>query len=114
MIEPSEKYQDAEHHIIDRPWEWTIGALHYHVGLDGTEPYVDLDMHRNAEVRRLRFWSPQQFEIEEGFPCPTHGMIILNVKGRGLERCSVWVTDFEASMGRIRFWARDVIDRDKQ
>lgn len=113
MIKNHGEYFDPEHHIIDRPWEWTISTLHYHVGLDGTEPYIDLDMHRDVEVRRLRFWSPEQFQVEEGFPCPTHGMIIFDITERGYDRCSVWVTDFEASSGSITFWARDVIDRDQ-
>jgi hypothetical protein len=63
-------------------------------------------------VRRLWFWSPQQLQIEEGFPRPTHGMAILDVRARGLDGLAVWVTDFEASRGQINFWAREVIDRD--
>jgi hypothetical protein len=105
--------RDPDHPIIDRPWDCTIGALHYHVGLDGTEPYIDLDLYRSGVVRRLRFWSPQQLQVEEGFPQPTHGMTILDVRKRGLDGLAVCVTDFEASWGKISFWARDVIDRDR-
>jgi hypothetical protein len=86
--------------------------LHYHVGLDGTEPCLDIARHLDGLVRRLRFWSPQGLVIEEGFPSPTRGMEILDVTARQLDRLKVRVTDFEASWGKIQFWARDVVDRD--
>lgn len=105
--------RDPDHPIVERPSQYAVGALHYHVGLDGREPFLDLDLHRGKEVRRLRFWSPQQLEIEDGFPRPTHGMTILDVRNRGLDGLTVWVTDFEGTSGSIRFWARDVVDRDE-
>jgi hypothetical protein len=105
--------RDPDHPIIDRPWEYSIAELHYHCGLDGSEPFVDLVLHRDAVVRRLRFWSPRQFEIQEGcFPYPTHGMQILDVSARRLDRLRVWVSDFEDAAGKISFWARDVVDLD--
>ncbi len=105
--------RDPDHPIVEQPWRYEIGALHYHVGLDGAEAYLDLDLHLDGFVRRLRFWSPQQLEIEGGFPRPTHGMAILDVRGRRLDGLKVWVTDFEGSWGKISFWARDVVDRDR-
>lgn len=104
--------RDPDHPIVDEPWRYQIGAMHYHVGLDGSEAHVDLDLHLDGVVRRLRFMSPQQFVIEDGFPQPTHGMAILDVGGRRLEGLRVWVTDFECNGGGISFWARDVLDRD--
>jgi hypothetical protein len=104
--------RDPEHPIVERPWQHEIGTLHYHVGLDGSEPFLDLDLHRDGVVRRLRFWSPQQLQIEDGFPRATHGMVILDVRQRRLDGLGVWVTDFEASHGKISFWAREVVDRD--
>ena len=104
---------DPAHPIIDRPHEYSIAELRYHVGLDGTEPYVDLELHKGSVVRRLRFWSPQQFEVEEGcFPHPTHGMMILDVRKRRLDGLGVWVSDFEGTRGSVTFWARDVVDLD--
>lgn len=106
--------RDPDHPIIDRPWEYSIAELRYHSGLDGSEPFVDLVLQRGAVVRRLRFWSPQQFQIEKGcFPHPTYGMQILDVSGRRLDRLRVWVSDFEGTDGAITFWARDVVDLDK-
>jgi len=40
-------------------------------------------------------------------------MVILDVRDRRLDGLAVWVTDFEGSCGKISFWARDVVDRDK-
>jgi len=105
---------NPHHPVIDRPWEYVLGLLHYHMGLDGTEPYLDLELHRSNETRRLRFWSPRQLMIEEGFPSPTHGMEILDVRHRGLEGIGVRVGDFEASWGSITFWARTVVDLDAE
>ena len=104
--------RDPDHPIVERPWQYAIGALHYHVGSDGSEPYLDLDLERDGAVRRLRFWSPVQLAIEAGFPAPTHGMVILDVSQRRLEGLKVWVTDFENTPGKISFWARQVVDRD--
>tara|TARA_R110002094_G_scaffold47008_3_gene58581 strand:+ start:882 stop:1220 length:339 start_codon:yes stop_codon:yes gene_type:complete len=104
---------DPVHPIIDRPHEYSISDLRYHVGLDGTEPYIDLALHKGPVVRRLRFWSPQQFAVEEGcFPHPTHGMQILDVRSRKLEGLGVRVADFEGNHGAITFWAREVADLD--
>jgi len=105
--------RDPDHPIVERPWQHAICALHYHVGRDGGEAYLDMDLEREGVVRRLRFWSPQQLQIEEGFPQPTHGMVILDVSRRRLDGLRVWVTDFEASPGKISFWAREVVDRDR-
>ncbi len=103
---------DPQHTIIDRPHEFRIGTLHYHVGLDGQESHLDLHLHRGDEVRRLRFYSPQDIEIEKGFPLPTGGMVILDVTGRQMEGLRVRVADFEASWGSITYWAREVVDLD--
>ena len=79
--------RDPDHEIIDRPHEYRIADLRYSAGLDGEEAFVDLELRKESTVRRLRFWSPQQFEIEPGFPLPTHGMLILDVRRRRLEGC---------------------------
>ena len=64
---------DPPHPIIDRPHEYSIADLRYHVGLDGAEPFIDLVLQRGDAVRRLRFLSPRQLIIEDGFPEPTSG-----------------------------------------
>ena len=105
--------KDPAHPIIERPWLFSIAEFRYHVGLDGTEPFIDLILKRDSVTRRLRFWSPQDLQIEEGcFPAPTRGMEILDVSKRQLDGIRVHVTDFEATRGSITFWARDVVDLD--
>src|SRR5688572_32104772 len=105
--------RDAEHPILHQPWKYSIAELHYHVGRDGAESYIDLVLERETVVRRLRFWSPQSLEIEDGcFPRATGGMTILDVSERQLDGLRVWVTDFEQTRGSLRFWARDVVDLD--
>ncbi len=105
---------DKPHPIIDRPHEFDLGELHLHTGLDGSEAFLDLHLQRDSEVRRLRFFSPRNIEVEgDGcFPQATRGMEILDVRHRQLGGIGVRVGDCEASRGSITFWARDVIDLD--
>ena len=104
---------DPDHPIIDSPWEYSIAEFRYHVGLDGTEPFIDLILERDALTRRLRFWSPQDLQIESGcFPHATGGMAILDVRKRQLDGLRIHVTDFEGTKGAITFWARDIEDLD--
>ena len=101
---------DPDHPIIQRAHEYRIRGLRYETGADGQEPFVELHLQRGDEIRRLRFWSPQKFRIEEGFPEPIGGMVIKDVSARQLEGLRVQVADFEAIEGVITFWARDVVD----
>jgi hypothetical protein len=75
---------------------------------DQEESYLDLVLRRGPERRTFRFWSPQEIEIERGGPRMTHGLVILDVRNRGLEKLGVRVDDFEGSVGSVRFWARAV------
>ncbi len=107
------KSRDTNHPIIDRPWEYSICEFRYVVGSDDEEDFVDLDLTNGSVVRRLRFLSPQGLEIESGvFPKPTGGMVILDVLERQMDGLGVQVNDFEGTHGAVKFWARDVIDRD--
>ena len=108
----NDSFKDPEHPIIDRPFEYQVIGLAFFRTLDGSEEsYIDLTLRRDTYIRRLRFLSPQSLSIEEGFP-DWGGMVILDVRHRGLDRLGVRVDDFEASPGAIRFWARTVIDLD--
>ena len=105
--------KDPDHPIIESPWLYSIAEFHYHVGIDGTEPFIDLILERDSVTRRLRFWSPQNLQIEEGcFPAPTGGMEIFDVSNRQLDGLRVRVTDFENTRGSITFWAREAVDLD--
>ena len=102
--------EDPDHPILDHPWEYEIVGFSYFRPDDGTERYIDLTLRKDQVVRRLRFFGPQDIEIEKGFPSPTGGMYFSDVSARGLEGLGVRVADFEASPGAVRFWARAVID----
>ena len=43
---------------------------------DGSEAFLDLTVRRGTERRQLRFWSPQELEIERGGPTRTGGFQI--------------------------------------
>ncbi|MFT7676387.1 MAG: hypothetical protein ACI8QC_000358 [Planctomycetota bacterium] len=103
---------DPPHPIIDHPHEYRIIDMRYYVCSGDDEPFLDLFLRRENTVRKLRFWSPQNLEVEKGFPQPTSGMQILDVSKRQLDGLNVQVADFEASWGSITFMAREVIDLD--
>lgn len=104
---------DPDHPIIDRPFNYQIVLFCYHNDPDNPRnAYLDLTLQRGTSVRRLRFLQPQDLEIEKGFPKPTGGMCILDVRHRQLDGINVRVADFEASLGRVTFWAREVLDLD--
>ena len=101
--------EDPHHPVVDRPWTWKIVTLHFQIPTDGSESFIDLELCRTAEQRRLRFFSPQGLEIEKGFP-NAPGLVILDVSKRGLDGLNIHVDDFEGGPGGIRFWARAVQD----
>ncbi len=104
--------RSPHHPILARPWEFVITEMHYRTGMDGSASYLDLTFVRGEDTRRLRFIEPRDVRIEAGFPNPTHGLCILDVRDRQLERLRVEVSDFETSHGSIRFFAYDVVERD--
>jgi hypothetical protein len=104
---------DPEHPIVERPFEYDIVMLCYHNNVeDPRNSYLDMTLRRGTASRRLRFLQPRDLQIEKGFPLPTRGMCILDVRHRQLEDISVRVADFEASPGSVTFWAREVKDLD--
>jgi hypothetical protein len=103
--------EDPFHSILDRPWEYEIVSLSFHRSFDGEfETFLDISLKKGDVARHLRFLSPRELEIENGFPAATSGFCILDVSARGMEGVGVRVADFEASWGAIRFWARDVVE----
>ena len=68
-----------------------------------SEPFLDLTLRAEGLERRFRFWSPQEVRVE-GFPS-SRGVIIRDVRMRGLERLTVRFDDYEDTIG---FWARTV------
>jgi hypothetical protein len=107
--------RDPDHPIIQKPWTYEIILFSYsNDPRNYKNSFIDLSLQRDDEIRRLRFLAPQDLKIEPGFPHTTGGMAILDVRERQLDGLGVRVADFEASWGAVTFWARDVIDLDRQ
>lgn len=99
------------HPIVDKPWQFDVVRFDLHHNPDNRRAdYLDLWLKRGSEVRRLRFTQPSSIKIEEGFPAPTGGMIILDVRHWGWEDVGVQVADFEASPGSVTFYAKEVVE----
>lgn len=97
------------HPIIDSPHLYDIDYFSYKfIESDNSESYIDLHLKKGAELTKLRFWGPQDLEIEKGFPWATGGMFIEDIAAHGLESLNIYVGDFEASNGSITFWSRSV------
>ncbi len=97
--------------VLARPF----GVPSYDLSLDkepfdGGEPRLDLVLRRGPDHRILRFWSPVELEIEQGGPANTGGLVLYDLRRRGLDHIGVRVDDSESSRGAIRFLARAVDD----
>ena len=101
--------QDPDHDVLSEAWRWEIVGVHLErAPEDGGEPFLDLTLRLGRDRRRLRFWSPSNIEIERGGPCMTSGLVIKDLRPRGLDGLTVAVDDFEATVGATRFVARSV------
>lgn len=102
---------DPEHPILPRAFEWRIVSLALDKEpFDDGEPRLDLAVRRGSDRRILRFWSPTELEIEQGGPAYTGGLVLYDLRRRGLDHLGVRVDDSEGSRGAIRFLARAVED----
>ncbi len=105
---------DVEHSILPRAFEYEIVGFHLErEPVDEQEPYLDLVLRRGADRRVLRFWSPVDIEIERGGPTMTSGLVIRDIRRRGIEKLGVRVDDFEGTQGAVRFSARAVERQDE-
>ena len=101
---------DPYHPVIDRPHEYEIVEFTYVSPLDGSEPYIDLELLKGDRLRLLRFFSPQDLQITKGFP-NSSGLTILDVRARQMDGLGVRMANCEAHGGCPEFWARDVVER---
>jgi hypothetical protein len=109
----SAERMDSDLPILDRPWEYSIVGLVFRRTLDHSEEaYIDLTLQRGSEVRRFRFFSPQDITLKQGFP-NAPGLCFLDVSKRGMEGIRVHVADFENGGGGVHFYAREAVDLDK-
>lgn len=100
---------DPPHGVLPRAFEYAIVGLRLELEPgEADEAFLDMTLRRGSERVVLRFWSPQELEIERGGPRFSGGMEIRDIRGRGWEGLGVEVGDCEASWGKVRFWARAV------
>ncbi|MDB4906246.1 MAG: hypothetical protein JWO05_1030 [Gemmatimonadetes bacterium] len=100
--------EDREHPVLPEAWRYEIVGLFLDLSPeDGEEAYLDLHLRRDGMRRVLRFWSPQDLEIQRGGPV-SGGLQLFDVSDRQFAGLGVRVDDGEASTGSLRFLARDV------
>lgn len=103
-----------EHPILPRAYEYEIVGIHLErEPVAEQEPFLDLVLRRGADRRVLRFWSPVDIEIERGGPTFTSGLVIHDIRHRGIANQGVRVDDFEGTQGAVRFSARAVERQDE-
>jgi hypothetical protein len=73
--------------------------------------FVDLTFRKGDEVRRLRFLSPSNVQVDAGFCGQCSGLAIHDIRSRGWDRITVEVRNFEQDPG-ITFLAASVVDLD--
>ena len=101
--------EDPFHSFLEHSWQYEIVSFCFHQSLDQEfETFLDITLSNGDVVRRLRFYSPQDIEVEKGFPRKASGFCIFDVSARGLEKLSVRVDDLEGNWGAVQFWARAV------
>lgn len=106
----SENY--PEHTILPEAWRYKISGLRLELEpVECDEPFLELTFRKDEKIKILRFWSPQELEIERGGPVWTSGFVILDISSRGWDKLGIQVSDFEMSGGAIRFFARAVEER---
>jgi hypothetical protein len=100
---------EPDHPIIERPYEHRLAELRYVIEApDGGEPFIDMVLAKGSVTRRLRFWSPRDFNVQEGFsPDAYLGIQILDVSRRQLEDIAIEVSCFENTPG-FSFSARTI------
>lgn len=97
------------HSILEKPWQYQIIGLNYqNPTYQIPDSFIQLTLKRNEEIRHLHFEAPVQLFIEEGFPQMTSGLCFWDVSQDGLQDITILVDDFEASPGKIHFWAKSV------
>jgi hypothetical protein len=100
---------DRDHPIIDAPFRWELVEFTYRQEATWGDSYIDLVLARDGVERRLRFFGPQELELDRGLP-NSSGLYISDVTGRGMEGIGVRVGSFEPDWCVPSFWASRVVE----
>jgi len=103
---------EPQHPIISEPWTYELERIDWRSSRVIADSYIDLTFRRADERRRLRFLSPTQVKVDEGFCGQCLGLAIHDIRSRGWDRVRIEVVNFEQDPG-ITFFAADVVDLDR-
>jgi hypothetical protein len=103
---------DPQHPIISKPWTYELERIDWRPSPAVAESYIDLTFRQGDERRRLRFLSPTEVKIDQGFCGQCSGLAIHDIRRRGWDRVRIEVVNFEQDPG-ITFFAADVVDLDQ-
>lgn len=103
---------EPQHPIIDKPWTYELERIDWRPSPMIAESFIDLTFRRGDERRRLRFLSPTQVRVDQGFCGQCSGLAIHDIRKRGWDRVRIEVVNFEQDPG-ITFLAADVVDLDQ-
>jgi len=103
---------EPEHPILAEPWTYELERIDWRPTPAIAESFLDLTFRRGTERRRLRFLSPTQVKVDQGFCGQCCGLAIHDIRSRGWDGVRIEVVNFEASPG-ITFFAADVVDLDQ-
>jgi hypothetical protein len=99
------------HPILPRPWTYDLERIDWWPSPLTAKTFVDLTFRKGDEVRRLRFLSPSNVQVDAGFCGQCSGLAIHDIRSRGWDRITVEVRNFEQDPG-ITFLAASVVDLD--
>jgi hypothetical protein len=106
--------EDERHPILRCAWAYDIVHMDWHLLGDAPgKSHLDLTFVNGGEIRRLRFLSPRDLKIDEGFCGVCSGLEILDISRRQWDNTKVEVINFEQHPG-ITFIAADVVDLDRE
>ncbi len=99
-----------EHQILENGFEYEIVGFKFQKNIKNEiESYIDITLQKNEEIKRLRFLSPINLKIENGFHM-SYGFRIIDSSDKFLDH-KIEVENFED--GSVYFRARKVVDLDK-
>ncbi|MCK4635835.1 MAG: hypothetical protein KAT32_03150 [Candidatus Moranbacteria bacterium] len=104
------------HKILEEPHhKYKIIDFRYYCdsSISIIDHFIDLKLKKDSTIRNLRFIAPRNISLEKGFP-NISGFAILNIKDSQLEGVSLEVMNDEPEYGELNFYAKNVIDLNKE
>jgi hypothetical protein len=111
-VGPADGNAEPQHPILVEPWTYELERIDWRPSPAIAESFLDLTFRRGSERRRLRFLSPTQVKVDQGFCGQSYGLAIHDIRRRGWDGVRIEVVNFEAAPG-ITFFAADVVDLDQ-